>query len=274
MSIQRPSNLIRGLMYLVGILCVIVIFIRLRTSSRDVEQIAELARGTLKCPHYSPAYPSAGGPGCSPKCDTRNGANSSYTAIFYNRTHTWPKELIDNMHLASDILKKYGTPRKLDTRSTCYLHVSFDYYCCYTPEEAIKIGKFLNSYTWKPHEVWFDQVVCAIHSTGDLVSLVLMVDDSSQKVLLQWALENERLLQIRTGVHKHIPHTRLQGFHMTLAVVNQSEFPVQPAVDEINKRIPPGTWHSTPVILHKPICKKCDQAMATQLEKSTKKAAS
>ena len=79
-----------------------------------------------------------------------------------------------------------------------------------------------------------------------------MVDENSQKSLLRLALETEQDLEAKTGVHKHIPHNQLQDFHMTLGVVNQSVFPVQPAVEEINRVIPPGTWHSAPVILHKP----------------------
>ncbi len=114
-----------------------------------------------------------------------------------------------------------------------------------------------------PHEVWFDQIVCAIHSTGDMVSLVLMLDEKSQEDMLQWALDSERDLEIKGGVHKHIPHTHLQDFHMTLATVDQSVFPVQSTVMEINRIIPPGTWHSAPVVLHKPVCNKCEKAMAS-----------
>ena len=212
-----------------------------------------------KCPHYSPAYPSAGGPGCSPKCTGRT--NSSYYTDFHD---CWPEVLVHNMHLAATILKKYGTPTSLNTEGSRYLHVTFDYYCCYTPEEAIKIGTFLNTYVWKPHEIWFDQMVCAVHATGDMVSIVLMLDENSQRDMLQWALENERELEVQTGVHKHIPHTHLQGFHMTLATVNQSVFPVQLAVKEINKMVPPGTWHSSPITLLRPVCWKCEKAMSTK----------
>ena len=91
-----------------------------------------------------------------------------------------------------------------------------------------------------------------------MVSLVLRLDDDSQARLLQYTLNIEREFERSTGIRKHIPHTKLQGFHMTLATVNQSLFPVRPAVDEINRIIPPGTWHSNPVILHKPECKKCE----------------
>ena len=58
-----------------------------------------------------------------------------------------------------------------------------------------------------------------------------------------------------------IPHTRLQNFHMTLGTVNQSFFPVQSAVEEINRVIPPGKWHKTPVILRQPVCHRCERLM-------------
>ena len=217
-----------------------------------------------KCLVYSPAYPSDGGAGCSPRCIEKSGKkNSSYVALFHKADHQWPRELSENMELAALILKKFGQPRSLDTEKGRHLHLSFDYYCCYTEEEGAKIGQFLNSYSWKPREIWFDKIECAIHGHGDLVSLVLMVDKKSQQDLTQWALQNERDLEVTTGVHKHIPHTRLQDFHMTLGTLNQSNFPVQSAVEEINRVIPPGQWHKSPVILHRPVCRKCEKAMKT-----------
>lgn len=80
---------------------------------------------------------SAGGPGCSPKCvASEDRKNTSYRAGFYTETHNWPKGLLQNMHLAADILKRYGSPYSLDTERRIYLHIAFDYYCCYTTEES------------------------------------------------------------------------------------------------------------------------------------------
>lgn len=215
-----------------------------------------------RCVEYSPAYPSAGGGGCSPRCIPKgNEKNSSYNVIFYNHTHNWPKELIQNMHKAGDILKKYGPLNSLDTERSVYLHITFDYFCCYSPSEGAKIGAFVDAYKWTPREVWFDKLVCAIHSTGDMVSLVLMLDEESQKELLSHALESEKVFEQSTGLKKHIPHTKFQEFHMTLATVNQSLFPVRAAIDEINRIIPPHTWHSSPVIVHRPLCKRCGRAL-------------
>lgn len=211
-----------------------------------------------KCHQYSPSFPSAGGPGCSPKCvSSNNQNNSSYGAGFYNLTHKWPEELIRNMHKAGSILKKHGPVNKLDTERSIYLHVSFDYFCCYSLEEGARIGKFIQSYTLIPRSVYFDQMVCAVYGFGDLVAFVLRVDEISQVNLLDCALQFEHDMEVETGIPKHIPHTQLQEFHMTLGTVNQSVFPVQAALEEINSVIPPGTWHSEHIILHTPVCKKC-----------------
>ena len=53
-------------------------------------------------------------------------------------------------------------------------------------------------------------------------------------------------------LHVYIPHTHHSGFHMTLATYCQ---PVQLAMKKINKMIPPQTWHSTPIILDRPVCR-------------------
>ena len=69
-----------------------------------------------------------------------------------------------------------------------------------------------------------------------------MADKKPQQVLT--VLQNERDLKEIAGLYKHIPHTELQDFHMTLGKVNQSSFPVQSAVKEINRVIPQGKWQA------------------------------
>ena len=145
-----------------------------------------------KCLVYSPAYPFAGGPDCSPRCVDKGGKTSSSGSAFYKDDHQWPKDLVANMKRAASILKTFGQPKTLDTKGGRSLHLTFDYYCCYTVEEEAKIGQFLNSYSWTPHEVCFDKVECAIHGYSDAVSIVLMVNKKSHKDLFQWALKNEQ----------------------------------------------------------------------------------
>ena len=160
---------------------------------------SKLSRRSEKCLVYSPAFPSEGGPGCGPRCEAREGTfpTRRYGAAFRNKFHSWPSELIENMELAASILKQFGQPQSLGTaEGGGDLHVAFDYYCCYTEEEAVKIGKFLNNYSWTSHEIWFDKIECAIHGYGDAVSLVLMADKKSQQELTRWALKNERDLEL------------------------------------------------------------------------------
>ena len=257
----------RFCVYIIPLVCVLMI-VYLYPDPDELNILTWLYHGKQKllddplqqrCQDYSPAFPSAGGPGCKTKCEPKNGQPTyTYTALFLNKTHSWPKDLLENMHLAGSILKKHGTIRSLDTERPVYLHLTFDYYCCYTESEAVMIGKFLNSYRWTPQTVSFDKIVCAIHTHGDLVSLVLMVDEDSEKKMLKYVLENEKELEKTTGIRKNIPHTRLQRFHITLGSVDQNKFPVRSAVKEINRVIRPGHWHRTPVILHRPICRRCD----------------
>ena len=253
MRVVRPSVQSRYLLVLLFVL--IVSFCAFRWFKFDRK-----FRRSEKCLVYSPAFPSAGGPGCSPKCVARNDdVTKMYGAAFYQKHNSWPPELTENMKLAASVLKRFGQPRSLNTKEVGNLHVAFDYYCCYTEDEALKIGHFLNNYPWTPHEIWFDKIECAIHGYGDAVSLVLMADKKSQQVLTQWVLQNERDLKEIAGVDKHIPHTQLQDFHMTLGTVNQSSFPVQSAVEEINRVIPPGKWHATPVVVNRPVCGRCER---------------
>lgn len=217
------------------------------------------SRRSEKCLVYTPSFPSAGGSGCRPKCVARkDDATSSYGAAFYQKYSSWPPELTENMKLAASILKRFGQPQRLNTELG-ELHVTFDYYCCYTVEEAVKIGKFLNNYPWTPHEIWFDKMQCVIYGSGDAVALVLIADKKSQQELSQWVLQNEQDLEETAGVKKHIPHTQLEDFHMTLALVNQSSFPVQSAVEEINRVIPQGKWHVTPLVVNRPVCERCER---------------
>ena len=82
-------------------------------------------------------------PECSPRCEASKGDffTRSYGTVFWNKFHSWPSELIENMKLAASILKQFGHPQRLDTEGDRDLHVAFDYYCDYTEEEAVKIGK-------------------------------------------------------------------------------------------------------------------------------------
>ena len=76
-------------------------------------------------------------------------------------------QLVTNMQLAASIKHRGRRSASSLVRVLSLLYS--------TEEEGVKIMEFLNSYSWTPHEVWFDKVECAIHGYGDAVSRVLMV---------------------------------------------------------------------------------------------------
>ena len=268
MASLQTKSILRLIVVLLLTYILLSVYFSTDSTDGNVHRRPEGPPTSTKCLEYSPAFPSVGGPGCSPKCiSDGNKRNSSYGVVYYNSTGGWPKELVQNIEFAGNILKKHGPLESLKYRWMKveglggYLHVSLDYYCCYSTEEGVKIGEFINNYKWTPQTVRFGEVVCAIHGHGGMVSIVLMLDEESQTTLRNYALQSEADFEQMTGLKKHIPHTRLQGHHMTLATVNQSLFPVRPAIDEINRTIPPGHWHPEPIVLIKdPLCRRCEKA--------------
>ena len=108
----------KGYMYiLMLVLFVIAVSTHFRFILRVVFERSESSNIlSTDCHEYSPAYPSLGGSGCSPKCLSSGGRqNISYGAAYYNNTHRWPSDLLNNMHHAGEILKKYGPVNSLDT---------------------------------------------------------------------------------------------------------------------------------------------------------------
>ena len=102
-------------------------------------------------------------------------------------------------------------------------------------------------------------MVCAI-SHSDKISIVLMANEKSQRNLLKLAEELENNMKLKMNIPVRISRAKLQKFHMTLAVVSRATFPTQKTVNEINKAIPPNTWHNQTILLTKPpICRKCNK---------------
>jgi hypothetical protein len=100
-------------------------------------------------------------------------------------------------------------------------------------------------------------MICAI-SYPDKISIVLMADEKSQSNLLTLAITLENDMKSQMNIPVRIPRIKLQKFHMTLAVVSRSTFPAQKAVNEINKQIPPKTWHTQAIpLINPPVCNKC-----------------
>jgi hypothetical protein len=211
---------------------------------------------SFKCV-VSEAYPSYG-PGCNVKCEE----GYEYASLTIdNSTTKWPKELVMNMYKATNILTQFGKPESLAIHKRSWLHVTVNYYCCYSKQEVIRIKQFLANYKWMVQEIVFDKMACAVSHT-DKISIILMANEKSQRDLLKLATAIENEMETKMNIPIRISRTKLQKIHMTLGMVFRQTFPAQKAVNQINEEIPSHAWHNQTIRLtDPPICEKCNKLM-------------
>ena len=203
----------------------------------------------------SESFPSAGGPDCAWKCDSdRSCFDTTYRL-------GGDKEFSDAMAAAAEVLKQFGDVEKIDSGSG--LHVSFNYFCCYTEAERGAILSVLRSFPWPTLNVSFDRPTWRIDSgdggsherTADSAavdhqSIIVLLDGPSQQAMLQLVGDVEARIRA-AGVDVHVPRAKQEPFHSTLGVVSGKGFPAAAALAAINKATPPGKW-SRPITLSGP----------------------
>ena len=215
----------------------------------------------------SEAFPSEGGADCAYECNKYGQKHlSSFDTTYHlssmNTPATATHSLEENMNKADDIILSFTnnnnsnnndvvvTPRSDGTR----IHVSFNYFCCYTKSDQLKVEIALRKFQWPTIEVNFDKPVWRIDSDANTIqhySIIILLDDASQTKM--HALMNDVEAAIRAeGVDIHVPRKEQEPFHSTLGVVNGANFPAITALNAINAAIPPGTWNKTPIKLSKP----------------------
>ena len=228
--------------------------------------------------HKSETFPSEGGPDCPQRC--ARGTHSYYThfwlgrpvvgGVLYSRGLV-PRDTAlafehgfnlskwqEQMNEGTAIMRKLGHVLSTDAMAGVQLtngfpyHLSFNYFCCYTPYQWIRIKEVLrySRSLWnKVQKVTWDRVVCRIDgpSKTDQISLILLADDASNKRLMRWIGEVEARL-LHAGLPVHVSRSKQQPFHVTLGTVNgSSDYPVDKALDEINAKL-----HSWEGIVLKP----------------------
>merc|ERR1711924_218248 len=114
---------------------------------------------------------------------------------------------------------------------------------------------------WRPHELKFSIVTCAIdgsiypNETGinllDHVSFILMLDEESNRVMMDWVAELESAIR-EVGLEVHTSRRQQEPYHTTLAVVNGTAYPVGQAITALNEQFPPDHWVDKPVVLEYP----------------------
>ena len=201
----------------------------------------------------SESFPSAGGPDCAYPCAPDRSCLSTTYRLGGDKAFS------DAMAAAADVLKRFGDVEKVNSGSG--LHVSFNYFCCYTATERGVISSVLRSMAWPTLNVSFDRPTWRIDGGADgssherladsafvdHQSIIVLLDAPSQRAMQRLVGEVEARVRA-AGVDVHVPRAQQEPFHSTLAVVSGKGFPAAAALAAIDKPIAPGTW-SRPITL-------------------------
>lgn len=192
----------------------------------------------------SETFPSAGGADCMNMCAA---GTSSFAAIYRigqgsMATSAAGRTFAASMLAAGNVVR--GFDSTVNPESGAALHISLNYFCCYTREEKAKIRAALSAIHWRPINVTFDRAEWRIDNNGspaDHYSVCVFLDEASNERMLTWVAEVEAAVTT-AGVPIHVTRTAQEPFHSTLAVVNGTTFPLEAALAAINQLVPPEGW--------------------------------
>eukprot|EP01084_Bolivina_argentea_P185717 320233_1 len=216
----------------------------------NAEQNHKDADTSENCQYYHPQYPFRGGGACSQSC-----LNDYYASPPLNiKVTEFPLSFSDefrmNYETAGNILADTNLeigagPQYTIDYHPSDMHMTLDYFCCYSPLEIQTIDGLAQHFEWPPIEVTIDKLICTKNDYTDGVELMLMLDSESQKQLLSIVEQFESEMS-KSGLIVNVPRSENIGFHITLAHVDQSVFEVNRYVDEINQKI---KWSSNSMIM-------------------------
>ncbi|GMH95882.1 hypothetical protein TrST_g3400 [Triparma strigata] len=198
----------------------------------------------------SETYPSAGGADCPTKCEEgKKCANAIYHvgADDEMQNTVGAENFLANMKLAGEVVTSFDS--SVEPEFGTKVHVSFEYWCCYTDEELKTIKKVLDDWEWDPQDVTYDRAEVRIdnpNSDGTIshYSICIFLDEESNKRMMEYVGSIEAQIEA-AGVKINNPREKQEPYHSTLAVVDGRNFPVEEALKKINKLIAPGTWTGT-----------------------------
>ena len=209
------------------------------------------------CPSFGANFPSLGGPGCPCPCEINDSMSSA--TVYWADAHTWPDELTRYAMAAVEVLRGFGP---LLTTDALRLHLALSYHCCVGKRMWPVIKQVADSFPWRRIPVSFAPLVCAVSGLPDTVSLVLPVDAGSSQALEEEAARYEAALAAQRVAH--VPHSRLQPHHITLATVNATLFRVADAVAAVHAEVSVGGLQ---LELSRPRCHRCDTLVERQRKK-------
>ena len=166
------------------------------------------------------------------------------------------KAFVQSMEMADSAILKYGDSATVTPLSQgTHVHLSFNYFCCYSKEDKHTIKSVLNKYDWPLIDITFSEPVWRIDSDAndvDHYSIIVLLDDESQ-TKMQKMIEDVEATIRAAGVDVHVPRSQQEPFHSTLGVVSGKDFAAIAALQAVNEVVPPGSWNSAgPITLSKP----------------------
>eukprot|EP01083_Nonionella_stella_P027326 75239_1 len=251
---QIKIGLIIGAIIIMSVLIVIIVTLNLKSERNHYVDKSEY------CGYKHPQYPYNGGVACSKAC-----LNDDYISVGWDLQaradpSAFSEQFQENYKSAANIMRtkkssnlKMG--RDLDDPIVYDLdgmHMTMDYFCCYSPAEIEIIDSITESFLWPPLELHFEKLICTKNDETDSVELMILLDQPSQEKLLPVVTQFEAEMTKHELV-VNVPRSDNIGFHVTLAHVDQTVFPVNSIVDQINEVVQwtgPGTIgfnQSTPI---------------------------
>lgn len=200
----------------------------------------------------SETFPSAGGADCMNSCAP---GTSSFNSIY----HVGRDEMAASaagrafnaaMTSAGSVIT--GLDSTAHTQSGSSLHMSFNYFCCYTDADKATIKTVLSNIEWPRLNITYGKPAWRIDNRPDHFSIIVLLDDESNERMMDWVGKVEATIE-SAGVPIHIPRSQKEPFHSTLGVVKGSTFPMEQALVGIDAIVPAGTWTGTvPLEITKP----------------------
>ncbi|GMH86457.1 hypothetical protein TL16_g10551 [Triparma laevis f. inornata] len=195
----------------------------------------------------SETFPSAGGADCPEKCD--EGKKCANAIYHVGKDDEMPNTLggqnfLANMKLAGEVVSSFDS--SVEPEFGTKVHVSFEYWCCYTDDELSTIKKVLDDWEWEPQDVSYDRAEVRIdnpNSDGTVshYSICIFLDEESNNKMLDYVGSIEAAIEA-AGVKINSPRKKQEPYHSTLAVVDGRTYPVEEALKKINEMVPPSTW--------------------------------
>lgn len=188
----------------------------------------------------SESFPSAGGADCAYVCAPSKSCKVSKYVL--GGTDDPAMVSFDKkMEEAGEILKQFGVAT-VTTGSS--LHLSLNYFCCYSEIDLTTIESVLDSHDWPSIQISFDRPVWRIDSdatAADHYSIIVLADEPSQQRLQKLVADIEGAIRAR-GVDIHVTRSDQEPFHSTLGVVNGTTYPCEAAIAAVVDAIPSGSW--------------------------------